>query len=102
MRIFTELLPKLLKIINSTSPWRDWAYWRKAQIVASELSWGSEEIDDLGVVVYKDASGQSKLGCLVTKHPEEVFRGRAARVFLEKYPNTYMARQMEIDSLGEL
>ncbi len=94
-------------IIRSASPWKDWAYWKKAQVLSRRMHWfginsnkdvpPSVDLEDLGVVEFNKGGKYPGFGCLVGVYPEQVLIARAARVYLERYPNTYMAKQMEKD-----
>ncbi len=101
---FKEKIRILDSIIESSSPWADWAFWEKTQTLSRKL-WSfpatkrgpARSLEDLGVAEFKKDETVLKLGCLVDTFPERVFIARAARLFLEEHPDTYMARQMEKD-----
>ncbi|HUS98622.1 MAG TPA: hypothetical protein VMX97_18000, partial [Hyphomicrobiaceae bacterium] len=87
--------PFLDKLIDPArkSPWRDWAYWEKARVVASKayvstrIAWGSVEF----------LQGDTRqIGCL-DDHPDETLRARAAEAFLKENPDSYMGRAMRTD-----
>ena len=87
--------PFLDKLIDPArkSPWRDWAYWEKARVVASKayvstrIAWGSVEFLQGDV---------PRIGCL-DEHPAETLRARAAQMFLKENPDSYMGRTMRLD-----
>lgn len=96
--------PILDKIMTSSSKWKDWAYWKKADNLSKQLRWVSLEnekddifnINDLGV--YKTVLGNDIFyTCAVEKFPDKVLKARAAELFLKKYPDSYMVRQFELD-----
>jgi hypothetical protein len=101
---FKEKIRILDSIIESASPWADWAFWEKTQTLSRKMAWfytrknlRSCSLEDLGVAEFKKDETVLKLGCLVDTYPDRVFIARAARLFLEEHPDTYMARQMEKD-----
>ena len=84
--------PFLDKLIDPVrkSPWRDWAYWEKARVVASKAwvstrtAWGSVEF----------LQGDTRqIGCL-DDHPDETLPARAAQAFLKENPDSYMGDTM--------
>jgi len=75
------------------SPWRDWAYWEKARVVASK-AWVSTRIAWGTVEFLQDDT--RRIGCL-DKHPDETLRARAAEKFLKQNPNSYMGHTMRLD-----
>jgi hypothetical protein len=87
--------PFLDKLIDPVrkSPWRDWAYWEKARVVASKayvstrIAWGSVEFLQGDV---------PRIGCL-DEYPAETLRARAAQVFLKDNPDSYMGRTMRLE-----
>ncbi|GAF85049.1 unnamed protein product, partial [marine sediment metagenome] len=85
--------PILDKLIDPTrnSRWRDWAYWQKARVIASKAwTWTG----DLGTVVFRLAE-KRRIGCLVDRYTSSLtIRGRAAKAFLTKHPDSYMADVM--------
>lgn len=79
------------RVIESGSPWRDWALWEKARIL-SEVAWVPTE--EWGVVYYGDP-GRRRIGCL-DDQPVYTIPARAAEDVLRRDPDTYMGDAMRL------
>ena len=77
--------PLLDKIIESGSPWRDWAYWEKARVVGLKAS---DSTHPWGLATY-ECHGREYTACS-TEIPKEAIAGRAVIKFLQDNPRTYM------------
>ena len=88
--------PILDKLIDPArkSPWRDWAYWQKARVIASKAwTWPN----DVGSVVFRFAE-KRRIGCLVARStPSLTIRARAAEACLKKHPQSYMGDVMRVE-----
>ena len=79
--------PLLDEIIESGSPWRDWAYWEKARVVSLK-SCSSTAFDPWGLARYSHEGKEYVTASAYSTW--QTIRGRAAAAFLKENKKSYM------------
>ena len=99
-----DVIKILEQIIDSDSPWRDWAYWKKAHSI-SRMPCRQRGIrnknEDFGVIDNSAVAGHPQYILNIEPYyTSHIVQSRAARIFLKKNPSSYMRIQFSRDLEG--